>query len=95
MLVNDKWQTQFFLLPFNSELARIQAMNIHEKTKHFLAKSGWSQSRLAEAIGVHEISLNRYLNAQKRKSTGERLADFFESKEFQKISQEPIEDTHA
>ena len=55
-------------------------MTIREKTKNFLVASGWSQSRLAREIGVHEISLNRYLNAQRRKSTGEKLAEFFESR---------------
>ena len=63
-------------------------MNIREKTRHFLAETGWSQSKLAEAIGVHEISLNRYLNAQRRKSTGEKLAEFFATFEREKAAKE-------
>lgn len=54
-------------------------MDIRKRTKQFLAETGWSQERLAEAIGVHVISLNRYINAQRRKSTGEKLAEFFET----------------
>ena len=51
-------------------------MNISEQTKNFLRDSKWSQSRLAAAIGVNVVSLNRYLNRQKKKSTGELLAEF-------------------
>jgi len=54
-------------------------MNIRERTKRFLAETGWSQEKLAQAIGVHVISLNRFINAQRRKSTGEKLAEFFET----------------
>ena len=51
-------------------------MNISEQTKIFLRDEKWSQSRLAAAIGVNVVSLNRYLRQQKKKSTGERLAEF-------------------
>lgn len=51
-------------------------MNISEQTKIFLRESKWSQTRLAAEIGVNVISLNRYLLRQKKKSTGERLAEF-------------------
>ena len=51
-------------------------MNISEQTKIFLQESKWSQTRLAAEIGVNVISLNRYLLRQKKKSTGERLAEF-------------------
>lgn len=51
-------------------------MNISEQTKKFLRDSRWSQSKLAAAIGVNVVSLNRYLNRQKKKSTGELLAEF-------------------
>lgn len=54
-------------------------MNISEKTKLFLRDSQWSQAQLAQAIGVHPVSLNRYLKQRKRESTGERLAAFLES----------------
>ena len=52
------------------------SMNISEQTKIFLRDEKWSQSRLAAAIGVNVVSLNRYLRQQKKKSTGERLAEF-------------------
>lgn len=51
-------------------------MNISEHTKKFLRESKWSQSRLAATIGVNVVSLSRYLNHQKKKSTGELLAEF-------------------
>lgn len=51
-------------------------MNISEQTKIFLRESKWSQSRLAAEIGVNVVSLNRYLLRQKKKGTGERLAEF-------------------
>lgn len=51
-------------------------MNISEQTKKFLRESKWSQSRLAAEIGVNVVSLNRYLLRQKKKGTGERLAEF-------------------
>lgn len=51
-------------------------MNISERTKRFLRESKWSQSRLAAEIGVNVVSLNRYLLRQKKKGTGERLAEF-------------------
>jgi len=69
----------------------IRAMNIRKRTKRFLAETGWSQEKLAKAIGVHVISLNRYLNAQRRQSTGEKLADFFETFE-RKAGEETADD---
>lgn len=51
-------------------------MNISEQTRKFLRESKWSQSRLAAEIGVNVVSLNRYLLRQKKKGTGERLAEF-------------------
>lgn len=66
-------------------------MNIREKAKNFLAETGWNQARLAEAIGVHEVSLNRYLNAQRRKSTGEKLAEFFETFE-KKLKEDSVDE---
>jgi len=59
-------------------------MDIREKAKNFLAESRWSQEQLADAINVHVTSLNRFINAQRRKSTGEKLAEFFETFERSK-----------
>lgn len=51
-------------------------MDIQELTQEFLRESKWSQDKLADAIGVHTVSLNRYLNHRRRQSTGEKLAEF-------------------
>ncbi|MBQ9405702.1 MAG: helix-turn-helix transcriptional regulator [Desulfovibrio sp.] len=56
-------------------------MDIRTQTRQFLAASGWSQARLAEAIGVHVVTLNRYLNHPVQISTSERLRDFFARQE--------------
>lgn len=49
---------------------------IQEKTKEFLAVSGWSQERLAKEIGVTRANLNRFLHHQKRESVGEKVYAF-------------------
>ena len=69
-------------------------MDIQELTSEFLRASKWSQDKLAETIGVHTTSLNRYLRHRRRQSTGEKLAEFllkqagtqisFDSQDFQK-----------
>ena len=62
-------------------------MNISEKTLAFLEASGWTQSQLAKAIGVHPISLNKYLNRRgKRVSVPEKLMSFLESKEAEQAA---------
>lgn len=54
-------------------------MDITENTRRFLNAAAWTQEQLAQAIGVHPVSLNRYLNRRKRIGTGERLAAFLAS----------------
>lgn len=54
-------------------------MSIIEKTKKFLKESSWTQAQLAKEIGVHPITLNRYLHKKFRKNTTDRLLEFFES----------------
>lgn len=37
-------------------------MNIQEETKAFLEKSGWTQIKLAEELGMHPTTLSRIIN---------------------------------
>lgn len=51
-------------------------MDIQNLTSSFLKASGWNQAQLAKAIGVHKVSLSRYLHHRIRPSIGEKLAEF-------------------
>ncbi len=51
-------------------------MKIIELTKNFLCTSGWKQVTLAQAVGLHPTTLNRYLHGKIKPGTGEILANF-------------------
>ena len=61
-------------------------MDIQQLTTSFLKSSGWSQWQLAEAIGVHKVSLSRYLHHRIRPSIGEKLAEFLLRQSGVKVS---------
>ena len=52
-------------------------MNIAKETIRFLQDSGWTQKQLAEELGIHPVSLSKFLNdKRKRRGIGEKLFDF-------------------
>lgn len=52
-------------------------MNIYQEAKNVMKRKGWTQGQLAEAIGVHEVSLSRLLNGHfKKRSAYQKLVDF-------------------
>ena len=61
-------------------------MDIQQLTTSFLKSSGWSQWQLAKAIGVHKVSLSRYLHHRIRPSIGEKLAEFLLRQSGVKVS---------
>jgi transcriptional regulator with XRE-family HTH domain len=58
-------------------------MNIVNETNQFLKKSGWTQKQLAAELGIHPVSLSKFMRDKRKiKSIGEKLYDFLISEKM-------------
>lgn len=58
-------------------------MSIIERTKQYLIDSGIPQYQLAKTIGVHPVTLSRFLNRTRRTSVYDKLDQYLAEQESQ------------
>lgn len=58
-------------------------MDIIERTKQYLSNSGMAQYQLAKIIGVHPVTLSRFLNRARRASVCGKLDRYLAEQESQ------------
>jgi len=74
---------KLFSLTKISQKAISRGMNIVNETNQFLKKSGWTQKQLAAELGIHPVSLSKFMRDKRKiKSIGEKLYDFLISEKM-------------